>query len=392
MKFKSTFIKLFGKLIKYDRNLKIFKNGVDNNYAELVEDAIDNSVTATRCAELVADCISGQGFGDELNNLIVHEEKETTLLQFAQDIAESFSRQKGVYIHCNFDGNFKIKDMDVQSFVDCRVGKKDDDSHNGKILVCSDWTDKNVSKKAREVDVYNYKENVIKSQVNKAGSIDKYNGQMFYFKFGKYIYPLSPIHPALNDAESEAEASVYKHTSLKKGFFGKTLVVTKPLVDDMLEDSDPDTYNQQMSERDQFKKTIKQFMGASNADGVLHIEMEFESDDLEKEFVVKQIESNIDDKLFAHTEDSVANNICVAFRVPQILVRPKDSSLFASSGELITQAKIFLQEQTVNERMILEQIVNKLMANFKEPKKDLKIKPLIDVDNQTGNSDSQGDI
>lgn len=388
MKFKSTFIKIFQKTFGFDKSLKIFKNGVDNNYAELVEDAIDNSVTASRCVETISDFIVGKGFGEDLNKIIVHKEKETTLLQFLQDIANSIAKHKGVYIHCNYDGNYDIKDMDVLPFIDARVGKADDNDYSGKINLCKDWADKKLSKNSKEIDVYNSNKKVIEKQVEKAKDLKKYNGQVFFFKFGKFTYPLSPIHPAINDALSESQASLFKFNSLTKGFFGKTLVVTKPLVDDTLKDSDPDEYRSQESERDSFKKTIKSFIGADNAEGVLHVEMEFESDKIEDEFYIKQVDSNINDKLFAHTETSVANNICTVYKVPPILIRQKDGSMFAASGEMLYQSKLFVQEQTTNYRMNAEQIVNKLMSRFQDPKKDLKIIPLIKTENNgTDNKD-----
>lgn len=381
MKFKSTFIKIFQKTFGFDKGLKIFKNGVDNNYAELVEDAIDNSVTASRCVETISDFIVGKGFSDEQNKIIVHKEKGTTLFQFLQDIADSIAKQKGVFIHCNYDGNYKIKDMDVLPFIDGRVGKADDNDYSGKIVLCKDWSDKKSAKKNKEIDIYNDDKAVIEAQVEKAKGVKNYKGQVFYFKYGKFTYPLSAIHPAIKDAESEAKASVFKHISLTKGFFGKTLVITKPLVDDLLKETDPDEYRNQQTERDAFKDTIKKFMGAENADGVLHVEMEFESDKIEDEFYIKQVESNIDDKLFAHTEDSVANNICAALKVPPILIRQKDGTMFAASGEMLTQAKQFVQEQTTNDRMNVEQIINKLMGNFQEPQSNLKIIPLIKTEN-----------
>ncbi len=376
---RSTFIELFRQTFRFDKSLKIYKNGDDNNYPELIEETIEDSVTASRCAGTVADFITGKGFGDDLNNKLVHKEKHTTLFQFLQEIAESLARHKGVFIHVNYDANYDIKDMDVLPFIDCRIGKKDDNDYNGKILLCKDWQNSKKARKAKAINVFNPDKDIVKYQVEKTGGIKKYNGQILYFKKGKYTYPLSPLHPAIKDAQSEAQAAIFKHVSLTQGFFGKTLVVTKPLVDDILKDSDPDEFRAQETERDKFKKTIEKFIGTKNSGGVLHVEMEFESDKIEDEFLIKNIESNINDKLFAHTEDSVAANICATMKVPQILVRQKDGNMFSASGEVIRQAKIFVQEQTEKDRINTEQIINKLMMRFQDAAKELSIIPLIDT-------------
>ena len=372
---RSTFIQIFNKLARYDKSNKIYLNGVDNSYPDFVESIISESVTASRCAKLMSDYISGKGFGDDANKIIVNKDKELSLLRFTQDISESISEHNGFYIHVNYNGEFDIKSMDVIPFPDCRVGKKDGNDYSGKIVVCKDWGDSLQVKKAIEIDVYNSDKKVIEKQIEAAKGIGKYNGQILYFKFGKYTYPLSPIHPCLKDAESETQASVYKNVSLRKGFFGKTLVVTKPLVSASETD---ENYKEQQTQRENFKKTLKEFIGAENADGVLHMEMEFDAEKIEDVLFFKNIESNIDDKLFAHTENSVSDNIRMCFNnVPAALIRSQDGKLFGSSGEAINAMKEFYQEQTNDERMMVEEIVNKLMKSFTEKRENLKLIPLI---------------
>ncbi len=385
----SAFLSLFGiDKAKFDKSLKIHKNGVDNNYPELVESLIANSVTASLAANLMATYVSGKGFGETDNKIIVNSKKGTTLLQFAQDIAESITDHKGVFIHVNYDANYDHKDFDVLPFPDCRVGKKDDDSYSGKILVCDDWSDQKKAKKAREVDVYNPEKSVLKSQIKKAHSIEKYNGQIFFFKYGKRTYPHSRIHPCIEDTESEKRAAVYKNVSIRKGFFGKTLVITKPLVDGDLKDTDPDEFHAQISERDKFRDTIQKFIGAENVDGVMHMEMEFSGDKLEEEIMFKNIESNIDDKLFDFTEKSVSDNIRMCFNnVPATLIKSSDGSLFGASGESIKAMKVFYQDQTFDERSKVQEIVNLLMKKFQNPKENLKLIPLIDVEIQKDEKD-----
>lgn len=387
----SAFLDLFNKTPKLDKSKGVYRNGVDNNYPELVESLITNSVTALRCKNLMASYISAKGFGREENKTIVHPGKGTTLLKFLQEVADSIAEQNGVFIQVNYNAAHDIIDMDVLPYTDCRLGKKDDDNYSGKIGVCSDWNDRKIFKKARKVDVFNPNPDVIDAQAEEAGGFDKYNGQILYFKNAKYTYPLSLIHPCLEDCDSEKRASLYKNSSLRKGFFGKTMVVTKPLIDPVL-DRDDTEYQEQKESRSEFRKTIQQFVGAENSDGVMHVEMEFTSDKLEDEIMFKNIESNIDDNLFAHTENSVADNIRMCFNnVPSPLIHSNDGAMFGSSGEAIKAMKEFYQDQTNDERMNAEQIVNRLMSRFKEPMKDLKIEKLIkqeNADNETGNSEA----
>ena len=108
------------------------------------------------------------------------------------------------------------------------------------------------------------------------------------------------------------------------------------------------------------------------------MEMEFNGESIEDELLFKNIDSNINDKLFAHTENSVSDNIRMCFNnVPSALIRSQDGKLFGSSGEAINSMKEFYQEQTNKERMIVNEIVNKLMKRFVTKQENLKIIPLI---------------
>lgn len=380
MRIASSFIQFFKKeKPAFDKSLKIHKNGEHNNYPDIVERLIEESVTASQCSDLMSDYVSGRGFGDAFNDLILNSKDLTTGMEFVNQIAKSWVDHKGVFIHVNFNANYEIIDPSVLPFTDCRIGKKDDDNYAGKILVCDDWTDSKKARQAKAIDIYNPRKEVIQAQIEAAGGIDQYKGQILYVKDAQKIYPLSRIHPVMNDADSEAQTSVFKNRSLRKGFFGKTMVVTKPLVDSSLRGVDDPAYNEQLNQRDELKKTLNQFLGAENVDGLLLAEMEFESDDIEKELLFKNIDSNIDDKIFAHTERSVSENIRAVFKnIPAPLVRSQDGALFGSSGEAIKEMKLFYQDQTENDRMKVQEIVRTIMSRYKDPMKDLTIIPLIE--------------
>lgn len=390
--FTSAFLELF-KAAKVDKRLGFHWNGDDNLYPEHIEDLINDSVTALRCSKIMSAYIIGKGFKGS-NSLIVNKDQNLTLFEFGNDIAESISNHRGVFIHVNYNLEFKPLSYHVLPFSDCRVGRQDSNKYSGKILLCDDWKDQKKVKKAQKIDVFNPDPEVVQKQIEAADGIEQYKGQIFYYSDGAYIYPLANLHPGKEDAASEHQASIYKNVSLKKGFFGKTLVITKPLVDGDLVKSesqeDQDEYKTQVTERADFRKTIQKFIGAENVDGVLHMEMEFD-EKIEDVIMFKNIESNINDKLFSFTESSVRNNIRMCFNnVPAALIETGDGKLFGSSGSAIKEMKIFYQDQTVNERIRTTQIINRLMKIFKDPIEGLQITPLIDepkVTESTSTSD-----
>ena len=394
-------VKLFElakRLIKFDKQLGVYHNGIDNNYPERVERIINNSATAKPAAKLFRKYIVGKGFGDVLNNFIVNKTKEITLRKFLTKLAHSYSYQNGVYIHVNYNLNYKIISLDILPFSHCRAGEKDDKQYNGKIIIYDNWdgTKGKIDKKKYEViDVYNSNVDVIKAQIKKAGDITKYKGQVFFFNPDETIYPLAHIDNVIDDADSEKMSSVFKNTSLRKGFFGKKIVVTPPMLGEDLRHPDNLLTDDQLfekryveTERTNFRNSMQSFIGADNADGMLHLEMEFEGDDIEKTIKFIDVNTNINDKLFEYTEKSTANNIRKAFaNIPSILIENNESSIFGQSGEMLKKAKEFYHDQTEEDRDTLEtDVLNVLFANFEGfeiPTGGLKIIPLIDAETST---------
>lgn len=388
-------LELVKRLTLFNEKLGVYYNGFDNAYPERVERIVNNSATAKPCAALYRKYIVGKGFS-ELNDFIVNKAKSKTLRQFLYDIALCSSYQKGVFVHVNYDGNYDISSVDVLPYNDCRVGKKDDKEYNGKILIYDNWTGEQgrVDKdKIKVFDVFNPSKNIVEEQIKKAGSIQKYKGQILFFNPETTVYPLAHVDNVMNDADSEHQTSVYKNNSLRKGFFGKKIIVTPPLLDyELNRDISELSENQRAekikaeTERKQFQDNMKSFVGAENIDGMLHLEMEFEGDDIDKIIKVIDIDTNIDDKLFEHTEKSVANNIRKAYsNVPSILIENSESSVFGQSGEMIKQAKLFYQEQTEEDRTNIEQAILKPIlknfAKFTYAEDVVKIIPLINTDN-----------
>lgn len=365
---KANFIKRVLQAVTLDRKHNVY-HYADPLYPQTTNYLIENSISAKLGADMLLSYIIGSGFG-EFDTISISD--ELYLSDFGRKVAQSLSRNRGVFIHINYNflNGIKHESYDVLPFDHCRLGKKDDNKYNGKIAVCSDWT---TGKSVELFDVYNPREIVIREQAKQKG----WKGQVYYFNLDyNSFYPNSIIHSVINDCKSEINAGIYKSASLEGGFFGKTLLVTRPFV------SETDTGEillQKTSERDKFKKTLESFIGAENNTGILHMEMEFDNvDDIEKQMIFKDIQSNIDDKLFAYTEESVAKNIIKTFyNIPPLLVFQNDG-VFGNSGESIIQAQKQYWNNTKHIRETFEIILNELFKNHKNyAGTPIKVLPLL---------------
>lgn len=357
---KTLLIDVWKRLTPWSKSADVYANDTDNAYPERMDRLINNSVTAKSAAAIMVQYLIGKGYGADNDNLVINKEKNLKLIDFADDVADDLVKQRGVFIHINWNALYRISDFSVIPFEWCRIGRTDSNDYAGKIAVCKEWL-KPKRTDIQLVDVFNPRKKVIDAQVEKAGGWEHYKGQVLFINMDtKLLYPLSRIDSVAEDCDSEAQASVYKNRLLRKGFFGNTLVVTRPLVSDGL---DGRALMDAESEREQFHKAIKDSLGAENTGGVLCLEMDFAGEKLDDAILIKQIESKIDDKLFNYTETSVRENILVAFNnLPSGLVKTNESSLFGNSGEAIREMKRTYWENTTKERSLLTSVINHLLS------------------------------
>ena len=365
-------IDIVKKIRGYDKKENIYTNGEDNAYPEITDRLINNSVTAKMCSSLMVQYLIGKGFKKEVNELIINEKEQITLQDYSEHLAEEIVNNRGVFIHVNYKANdagiYEPIDPKVLPFDWCRVGEKDDNMYNSKILMKVDWSD--TKKKAVKFDVYNPKQIVIKKQIENAGGIEKYKGQVFYYnKDAKSFYPLSRIDAVMGDCDSEAQSSVYKNQLLRKGFFGKTLIVVRPLVDSAVEEEILDqatgntipnpAYAKEESEAEEVRDSLEEFIGAEQAGGAMVVEMDNAGDKLEDTILVKNIEANIDADMFQGVEKSVRENILIAFNNLPIGLVTESEGMFSNSGEALLEMKRSYWENTEKERAAFYRILNK---------------------------------
>ena len=346
-------------IVKWDKRNEVFNYGQDNAYPTYIERIINSSVTAKASAGVLSNFVYGKGFEFEFKKNEFINRKKQTPNKLLRKVSSSISKFKGFALHIGYNALYEKSSISLVPFKQVRWGAEDDDDYKGKVIIYDNWdkTKKKVIKKSEFniLDVYNPNPVVIQAQVDKAGGWKNYKGQVLYVSFEESgYYPLSWIDPAIYDADSEAQSSLFKNRMLRKGFMAKTFVVTKPF-DDKTDD------------KAKFQESLQGFLGAENNDGILHFESELENDSLDKEVLFKDIPTKLDDKTFAHTESSVANNIRKSFlNIPPALIDSNDSSLFGNSGESLREMRLFYQEQTDFIREEIAEVFEDVFENFRK--------------------------
>ena len=353
---------------------------LDNNYPSRMERLINGSVTAKSSAGMLARFLIGKGFkDDELNKLEVGRdryERPITAFKLLRQIANSLSFYAGFYVRAQFDANILVTKLVHEDFRYCRFGKKDTQDYSGKIVVYNNWDKSKFGKRIQtkdflQISVWNMKESVIQAQIDKAGGIKKYNGQMFFaFEEEYYLYPLSPIDPVHYDADTENQISKFKNGELRRGFYLKKII----------------HHNRFETQKDaeDFTKKVMGFQGGGHQSSILVIEGTFDENGILKtgeNILIEDLDQNIDDKLFETYQKSVINNIRKAYNaIPQILIDYEDSKLGTTSGEALFQASAFYNQMTMELRKFISESFVEMFTRWKdEPfrNKTWEIEPAI---------------
>lgn len=359
----------FAEIEKRDTPLKkhLYYNGEDNLYPNTVDALISNSVTASQCAEKMSAFLVGKGFGEAVDDIIVNANKDYTAYDFLTLLAGEVSRQKGVYVHVNYDLEGKPS-YDVLQYEKCRISKEDDKENRGKVYY-QDYSARNV--KEKWFYPYNPNIGVINAQRRKDCEllkikdptpdklIQNYRGQVYFLTFdNSRVYPLAWIHAVRNDCESEFHISLMRNKQIKNGFQKSTVFLTNEM---------------EKEEGDEIFKAIQNLSGSQNSGNVAMIELKnFNKDS----FDIKQLESNIDDKIVDLTEQRLANNIRKVYRIPKELVDSEKGAMFGSSGDAMKEIIDFYSDELSKERKILEQVSTMLLKPFFTESTKLKILPI----------------
>lgn len=364
---KNLIIKL-DRSIRSDKSNGIMSYGENNDYPELIERIVNNSVTAKSVARIYAKFLTGDGFVDEeLNKIVIakdHRGKKITLRSLLSQASNSISYFNGVYFHCNVNLNRKIGSVKLAPFKHCRFEKLDDSGYTAKIAVYDNWQkDKDVKFDKNKIvfyNVFNLEKKAFAEQIKSVGGdIDNYKGQIYFHFFdNQYIYPLSSFDSVYMDCDTEYQVQLFKNRCIRNGMFDKVVILVTPLGNE--------------TEKDELREKIKSFIGP-DGDSVLLMESKVDPETNElktdKDFKIDKIEANVNPRLFENWEKGLANNIRKSMSaIPAILIDYEESKLGTTSGEAIDQACNFYNQMTQDDRNQLSEIFKEIFSNSADDK------------------------
>ena len=390
-------IDLFKKEEFRQKSDKIIYNGDQNDYAEKVELFIENSVTSTSASNVFKRFLLGLG-SEELKNWRPNSyQKGDELLD---QIAEDYKDHRGFALLVTYNPLGEVKEFHHVPFTDVRKENVDSNSDATRFLLCKNWHNIGQVKKAEKYSYFTYNPDpvIVENQIKKAGGFNKFKGQIFFWHGSKpkLHYPLSFIHPVMNDADTEFRIQIHRNKRIRGGMLNKKIMITPPTLPDRLDIPDSSLTSQDLQlKRDFLQKKqdvdymMQQFVSAENNEGLLRLELQYEGDDIDKIFKVIDIKAESEDGYFKNNEDTIKRNIRSAyFNIPPILI-DSDNSFFGSSGEAMREAKEFYEENVKHERLKFQRALSQILPF------EVVLQPLINVNLTTegnGNTDNNSGV
>lgn len=328
-----------------DKRLRIITWDFDNLYPDYCRTAVASSTTAKRAVEYYKKFLRGAGFRDEFFAKLIVNRNGQTSNHILNAVCDDISYHRGFALHYNFDMNGEIAEVQHVAFRFARMCATDQGEwDSSQYAVYEDWSgSKRGGKKIKPEDVkyyqtYNPDPAVVVAQIEAAGGIEHYKGQLQWFSMdGKGVYPLAPYDSALNDIETDAGTQVYRKRNIKKGFMSFTIVTTPEM-----EPADAEAFDQD----------LKQFQGAENSHNIMHLELK--NNEEKTMFDVKSLptQEKVPD-LFNVTTRTAKDGIIESFGIPPIVMGVRVPGELGGDTKQRRDAYKSYNADTVEERAII---------------------------------------
>lgn len=330
---------------KDNKHESILNYDSDNLYPQRILDIINSSGTAKRSVELYAKFINGEGFKDKVFYKSVVNRSGLTADKLLRLVASDYAHFGGRAYHVNYNGLLQKSEVSHIPFEYCRLGTGE---KLGMIAVYEDWECSNGKKievdKIRWYNRYNPSTSVLLNQIEKAGGIENFEGQIYYDT--KYV--ISPIDAVLEDVISDKSIKEFTRKELQNGFnpsvIGRYSKVFEGKEGDL--------------EWEAIQEDWRSFQGPENT-GKVFLTSGVSKDD----FSIERLGDSGADKMYDITEKRVKNSIIQRFGQPPSLVGRRDQNVVFSSQNIEDDTK-FYNSVTKDERIMIEEDFKVLFSNF----------------------------
>jgi len=369
----------------FNSSLGIQAYGEHNLYPQEIVKIVACSESASTCMDRYISFISGNGFQDVNFSQRTLNSKRETADDILQLVSADVANFRGFALHVNYNMIGQVVEVFHVPFENCRLVEQDDSGYVGKIAVHPDWTGqlKRAGRPVRVdkenidyIDIFN--PSAVLKQIELAGGIQNYNGQILWVsEGGTQTYP-KPVHDSvISQMSTEEGLGNIANRNARFNFLPATALVVKRGqngVDSEDEGARDDTV-------EETKNSLVQLQGDTNVGKVAMLTVGQD----------EEIPAKIDlqganyDKDFTVTTETSAKKIYGAFN-QEIFYRIMTGSIGFSS-EIMVDAYEYYSTVTSKERRMIERAFDKIFDKWVEIiPQNFSIQPLKFISSEPNNA------
>lgn len=350
-----------------DNARDIIRYDLQNDYPQRTIRILNASSTGVACRNMLVKFLVGKGFEDQNFGKAIVNHKDQSASALLRLAAKDFANHNFFGIHVNYNLKYEVTSIQRIDPQYLRLGLPDSNEFSPKIAIHPNWIldnltliDRRLDTQPDLIDVFNSNPDVVQAQIEEAGGINNWNGQIFVYWGDEQTYPLARYDALLMDLITDVKISENKLRRLEKGFLVKQAFVFKGVLSETQ------------------RKAIKaQLLAAQGTDGDDILLIDGVGDDGLDMVPFNHTFSDADNQ---YTEESVRKSILRGFNQPAILhSEERQGAMGGDSGQLLENAYGFYNQYTLDDRRIIQESFEKIFSVFKydvNPQKNFQIIPI----------------
>lgn len=337
--------------------------GIENDFPQQLLMLIRGSSSAMQGIDNYSKFIYGQGFSDiSLSQKIINRKRQTldSLLNLISNDLAIFG---GFALHFNYNLLYEISEINYVPFETVRLGSVDKNGHFDNVKIHWDWA-KNFSKLRRfskedikEIKLYNPNKLMVKEQIDNAGGINNYTGQILYYTLNENnFYPEPTYSSSLTDISTEQGISNIDYRNVRERFLTGGVLVQIKNSNENVKTEKEDYINDDNS----ISNTLQEMQTDERACKIALVTVK-NKDDVP---VWLPMQTNNYDTEYKITTESIRTKIRTSFMQPPLLFSESVSTGF--SVDEMQQSYEFYNGKTLKERQAIERIFKELFSHYSE--------------------------
>jgi hypothetical protein len=354
-----------------NRKFDIYNFGEDNLYPNNNNILASHSAALLRCIKVYCNFIYGKGMtvdnGFWKMPVNIYGLRTDQLLRTLQ---KDYAIHKGFAVKLIYNALLEVIGIIPIPFEKLRLAYADDFGRIVKIKYCKDWSATRIEKKdIIEYDVYNSSKDVISRQIEAAGGLETWDGQIYYYgNNGEVGYPHCYYHSAYEDVLSDIQIKKGKNASVHTNFMGSHMIELPYTFESLVDTgvTDPaERKKKAQTMRDAYMEVIKTFQSCEKAGNIMLLENPVRDNDGKLVNInLKKFDLQNFDGIYQYTENSIKDNIRGVYSIPTILLDPVATGF---STEIMAAFYNYYNITTSSDRQIFEEVFMTLFGNFKMP-------------------------